>query len=365
MKQIRDLLETMPGNLSTDWQEQFRILKTLLPVDPMLFQDVRHLIIVPDGWLSYVPFDLLSSRTSDAALIEDYDISYLPTAALLRRRLPPERLLRFPCTEELVAFGDPTTANQELVEASGELERQSERPLPFSGQEILNIARLARGRSRLFLQHNDLRNSFLSPASNRAFLLHVSTHAFADADSPENSRLLFSPESSGGDPDYVFLRELYELDLSNVRLATISACDTERGKMVRGEGVQAFSRALLSAGAGSSLTTLWRVDDEQSSEFMKQFYYFLIQEHMPKAEALRLTKLQFLHSNKKLAAPQVWAAFVLNGDGAKSTPFVLSWSEVVLLSVGFVAILVAIAIPISLRYRGRINREHSSRAVVT
>ena len=365
MKQIRDLLEAMPSNLSTSWQEQFMILKTLLPDDPTIFQDVRHLIVIPDGWISYVPFDLLAKRNSDAALIEDYDISYLPTAALLHRRLPPERLLRFPWTEEFVGFGDPTMASEQMAETSGEPERQSERPLPFSGPEILNIARLAHGRSRLFLQDNDVRKSFLSPAANRAFLLHVSTHAFADADSPEDSRLLFSPESSGGDPDYVFLRELYELDLSNVRLATISACDTERGKIVRGEGVQAFSRALLSAGASSSLTTLWRVDDEQSSEFMKQFYYFLIHDHMPKAEALRLTKLQFLHSNRKLAAPQLWAAFVLNGDGATSTPFVLSWSEVALLSVGFVAVLVAIAVPILLRCRRRVNREHSSRAVVT
>jgi CHAT domain-containing protein/Flp pilus assembly protein TadD len=364
MKQIRDLVERMPGNLSADWQEQFRILKTLLPDDPTVFRDVRHLIIVPDGWISYVPFDLLAARNADAALIEDYDISYLPTAVLLRRLQPSERLLRFPWTEELVGFGDPTMASEEMAETSGEPERQSDRPLRFSGQEILNIARLARGRSRLFLQHNDVRKSFLSPAANRAFLLHVSTHAFADADNPENSRLLFSPEGSGGDPDYVFLRELYELDLSNVRLATISACDTERGKIVRGEGVQAFSRALLSAGAASSLTTLWPVDDEQSSEFMKQFYYFLIHEHMPKAEALRVTKLQFFHSNEKLAAPRLWAAFILNGDGATSIPFVLSWSEVVVLSVGFV-IVVAIAAPILLRCRRRVNREHGSCALVS
>jgi CHAT domain-containing protein len=70
-----------------------------------------------------------------------------------------------------------------------------------------------------------------------------------------------------GHPDYLFLRELYDLNLNGVRLATISACDTERGKIIRGEGVQAFSRALLSAGAASSLTTLWRVDDELTAEF--------------------------------------------------------------------------------------------------
>ncbi len=119
----------------------------------------------------------------------------------------------------------------------------------------------------------------------------------------------------------MFLRELYELNLrEGVRLATISACETERGKMIRGEGVQAFSRALLSAGAASSLTTLWRVNDELTAEFMKQFYYQALTKHKPKAEALRLAKLECLRSHTKLSDPSLWAAFVLNGDGGMPLP---------------------------------------------
>ena len=171
---------------------------------------------------------------------------------------------------------------------------ESTQALPFSSQEILDIATLVRGEKQVFLRENDLKKYFLSSTSNTAFLLHVSTHAFADADNPENSRLLFSPEAANMGSDYVFLRELYDLDLSHVNLAVISACDTERGKMVRGEGVQAFSRALLSAGAASSVTALWRVDDEITAEFMKQFYFLALSEHKPKAEALRLQKLRIL-----------------------------------------------------------------------
>jgi CHAT domain-containing protein len=115
-----------------------------------------------------------------------------------------------------------------------------------------------------------------------------------------------------------------------VSLATLSACDTEAGRLVPGEGVQAFSRALLAAGSQSSLTTLWRVPDQTTAEFMRHFYFFLLQRRLSKAEALRQAKLRFLHSGTFLADPRYWAAFVLNGNGSESMPRFVSWSVLVL-----------------------------------
>ena len=134
--------------------------------------------------------------------------------------------------------------------------------------------------------------------------------------------------------------------------------------MIRGEGVQAFSRALLSAGAASSLTTLWRVDDELTSEFMKRFYYQALTKNKPKAEALRLAKLECLRSHSRLSDPSLWAAFVLTGDGATSLPSVLSWPEFVLIIAGFstAALLGVVQI---LRSRSRIHGEQSARGIVT
>jgi CHAT domain-containing protein len=365
MEQIRGFLVGMPGTLTGDWRQQIRVFDALLPSDKSFLQGIRHLLIVPDGWISYVPFDLLhAGKNSPSVLIEGYDISYMPTAAILHRPQPREKLFRFPWTRELAGFGDPTIVSEGLSESAGELENRGTQRLRFSAQEILSIADFAHGRSRVFLQQNDLKKFFVSSGVNNTFLLHVSTHAFADGDSPENSRLLFSPESPESGPDYVFLRELYELDLSNVRLATISACDSERGKIIRGEGVQAFSRALLSAGAASSLTTLWRVDDELTAEFMKQFYFQAVREHKPKAEALRLAKLKFLKSNSQLGDPRLWAAFVLTGDGATPLPWVLSWKQLVSLVCALLAALLT-AVSIRLLSRSRVDREHGSCVVIT
>ena len=58
---------------------------------------------------------------------------------------------------------------------------------------------------------------------------------------------------------------------------------------------------------------------------MQHFYFYLLKKHQSKAEALRLTKLDFLHSGTELSHPRYWAAFVLNGDGAEPVPRFISW----------------------------------------
>ena len=349
MSDIRAFLDGMPNVLGDDWRERSTVLSALFPANTSFLRGIRHLMIVPDGWISYVPFDLVPATDSRSVLIEQFDVSYLPTAAILTRERTREKLVQAPWTQELIAFGDPSADSSQPSGDADELDRAGTQRLPYSSQEISAIAGLARGRTELFLRENDLKTNFLAAAPKAAFVLHVSTHAFADGNNPENSRLLFSPSVRNGSPEYVFLRELYDMELSHVRLATISACDTEKGKIIRGEGVQAFSRALLSAGASSSLTTLWRVDDEPAAEFMKQFYHYVLHERKPKAEALRLVKLKLLQSNTKLAYPRLWAAFVLNGDGATPLPRVLSWSEITVL----VAVLAGVATLLKILWRQR------------
>ena len=172
------------------------------------------------------------------------------------------------------------------------------------------------GKVRRFSGANDRKSAFQSSVPSNVPLLHISTHAVADYERPELSRLLFSPPNSESASDFLFLKELYSTDLRGLDMAVLSACDTERATIIRGEGLQGFSRALLAAGSRTAVTTLWRVDDEATAEFMKQFYFFLLQKGMPKSQALRMAKLKFLRSNSRLSEPRYWAAFVLNGDGS-------------------------------------------------
>lgn len=295
-------------------------------IPPLSRRGIRHLLLIPEGALARIPFEILSPDGA-TLLVERFDISYLPAAALLLRHPPhPRRSWAFPWERQLIVFAAPR------VERAGHIAREDpfagahlEVPLPASAAEAEAIARASRGRSRLHLDSDDLKAHLQRGEAAGVPLLHLATHASADLQNPERSRILFSPARPGELADYLFLKEVYSLPLEGVDLATLSACETERGKSVRGEGVQAFSRALLAAGAQAAVTTLWRVGDEPARELMQQFYHELNQ-GVPKAEALQAAKLRLLRSGSLLGHPRFWAPFILTGDGLRPIPRVVPWS---------------------------------------
>ena len=327
LAEISALLNEASAGTTDGWKEPAATIGArLLGGIPALGRpDAAHLIVVPDGVLGGIPFELLDAGTG-SPIVERFDVSYLPSAAvLLRGSSGRSRFWAPPWRRQLVSFAAPLVqpASHGAAMELGGAELSS--PLPASGEEARAIARSCPGRAQLFLGEANLKRHLVEGAASGVPLLHLATHAVADMDSPERSRILFSPDRAQEGGDYLFLKEVYDLDLRGVDLATLSACETERGKLVRGEGPSAFSRALLSAGARAAVTTLWRVADEPARDFMAQLY-FELNRGRPKAEALRLAKLRFLRSGTELRHPRYWAAFVLTGDGQTPIPQVLSWS---------------------------------------
>jgi CHAT domain-containing protein len=91
----------------------------------------------------------------------------------------------------------------------------------------------------------------------------------------------------------------------------LSACMTNVGLQRAGQGIHSLQSAIDSAGARSSITSLWRMDDAASTRLMTEFYRLLWKEKQPKAEALWRAK-QILR--KAGSQTRDWAAWVLVGD---------------------------------------------------
>ncbi|HEX4801875.1 MAG TPA: CHAT domain-containing tetratricopeptide repeat protein, partial [Myxococcaceae bacterium] len=345
LDEISDLVRELSNSSGEGWKNYSQHLGKLLlsGIEPLSRPGLQHLLIVPDGVLMSVPFEVLEAGADRRLLVERFDVSYLPTVSALWRTAPASggRWL-VPWGRRLVAFGDPIVSSRlgpNLADVFPEEELRER--LPASAQEVQAIALMSGGRSEIHLGADDLKKYLMQGNAKGVPLLHLSSHATADLASPERSRILFSSGNKDGRPDYLFLRELYDLDLRGVELVTLSACDTERGKILRAEGVQGFSRALLSAGSLAAVTTLWRVADQPTSELMKQFYY-AIGQGRTKAQALRLAKLKFLQSGSDLAHPRHWAAFVLNGDGLRPVTKAFPWS-IVLAPIASALLLVGLA----------------------
>lgn len=101
-------------------------------------------------------------------------------------------------------------------------------------------------------------------------------------------------------------QEISLLDLRNVDLVVLSACETALGQM-GGDGVFGLQRGFKKAGAHSLLMSLWKVEDQATRQLMTDFYRYWLG-GKSKREALRMAQ-DNLRSQSFLSDD--WAAFIL------------------------------------------------------
>ena len=110
--------------------------------------------------------------------------------------------------------------------------------------------------------------------------------------------------------------EIRKLDLSGAELISLSACETGLGLAFAGDGVHALMRALIEAGARRTITSLWQVPSQPTSDLFIRFYDRLL--HPKKAalaaDALRASKLKAIEGARASGIENsafLWAGFVL------------------------------------------------------
>ena len=98
-------------------------------------------------------------------------------------------------------------------------------------------------------------------------------------------------------------------------LAVLSAAETGKGKIVKGEGIVGLTRAFMFAGAPRVICSLWKVDDEATQALMIKFYeLWNPKEGQGLGAAAALKEAQaFIRGQDKWKHPYYWAAWVLWG----------------------------------------------------
>ena len=97
----------------------------------------------------------------------------------------------------------------------------------------------------------------------RAVLL--ACHGLLDVEWPTLCSLALTPGS--GEDGFLTAAEVMRLSM-HTDLAVLSACQTGKGRFVRGEGVMSLARAFMHAGAPRVIVSLWEVDDQATSFLM-------------------------------------------------------------------------------------------------
>lgn len=299
--------------------------KVWLPVQRELPAGTEEVILAPDGELNALSFATLLNEEGEF-LGEKLRLSYVASG---RDLLAPASGLQ---RKSMVMICNPdfgqASPNQSYFE-----------PLPGTAREAALLEPLAKaaGLTVTTVTQRKATEEYVRNMPSPG-ILHLATHGFL---LPEGSYQGLVALRRGGlalvgaqstlehwargdypDPQHdgiLNAEEIATVALNNTWLVTLSACDTATGKTIEGEGVLGLRRGFAQAGAQNLLLTLWPIADQETADFMKDFYSRALRSGSAR-NALAQTQREWLRrlrqSGSAVRAARLAGPFVLNFKGS-------------------------------------------------
>ena len=289
--------------------------------------DLKRLFVSPDGSLNSLSwYSLPSWKTDDQRFLgEVLTVNQFASADLF---MASRNRTTVPTTE-LALFGDVDYGN-------GKSNQVYWNPLSNTGKEIDLLQRQLtkfHGEDRsLILKGSNATKSAAIDALKRCGQIHFATHgAFMEDASTQRSRfsvleanqlldssLIFAGanDDTTGFDSVLTAEEIRGLDLQQLKLLVLSACETGLGHSQAGQGNAGLTGAFHAAGTHAIVATLWEIPDEASQLLMGYFYQHLLDNGEPfdVAESLAFAQLQLRTRHPKYTDPWYWAAWFVVGS---------------------------------------------------
>lgn len=290
-------------------------------LEPALKKEgVERLVLIPDGMLNYVPFEVLLTEKPDYQTIDFKALPYLikkqtisyhysSTLKLFSRSSVKTngKMLAMASSYDKEAF-----INAKGFSARDYRIRTSVDDLPGAKREVKYLSETFAGKF-LYGKKSNEENFKLYSKKNPYSVIHLAMHGIVDSKQPEYSSLVFTHSDNKEEDDLLHAYELNLLEI-NTDLVVLSACETGFGKYERGEGVVSLGRGFMYSGAPSLVMTLWPINDKATSVLISAFYNELAMGY-GKDVAMRNAKMIYLEGAKNITAhPFFWASFINLGD---------------------------------------------------
>jgi CHAT domain-containing protein/tetratricopeptide (TPR) repeat protein len=333
----------------------------------------KHLLLVPSGPLTALPFQVLvTAPPADAANLAKVSwlgvrqpMTVLPSVASLRALRSLARSSG--ATRPFIGFGNPLLEGNPAVAWQTALARQSrdyqrcgpsrvqqvaalpegrgaikalarggladvaqikqQVPLPETAIELCAIAEtlgVPASEIRLGASATETELKALSSAGRLADyrVVHFATHGALSGEVGGSSEpgLILTPPGKATDADdgYLTASEIAQMKL-DADWVILSACNTAGGGEQGGEALSGLARAFFYAGARALLVSHWAVDSAATVRLITEAFAQLQRDpKIGRAEAMRRSAIALISSGEPLAAhPAYWAPFVVVGEGAR------------------------------------------------
>ena len=335
----------------------------------------KHLLIVPSGPLTQLPFQVLVSEKPDdkltgseayrraAWLSRSSAITVLPAVSSLKALRQYAKTSR--ATKQLIGFGNPlldgpddgyrsraklaqdrqqcpkiawrrvaglfgvrggvrTVAQRGgLVEVS---DIRGQEPLPETADELCSVARDLRVPDNDILLGGRATEREIKALSENGSLaayriVHFATHGVLAGEltpGAEPGLILTPPDMATAEDDgYLSASEIAGLKL-DADWVILSACNTAAGGSDKAEALSGLARAFFYAGARALLVSHWAVYSDSTVKLItKALSTMAADSKVGRSEALRRSMLALIDKGEpKQAHPSYWAPFVVVGEGA-------------------------------------------------
>lgn len=335
-EKIRDLRRSL-SNVTFIMQQEQEAYQTFCASAHWLYKNIleddllkgkKHLIIVPDRGLHYVPFEVLLTQAVNHKgidyqtlpyLIQEYAIHYEYSAAIMVHNQQKVNTSNGKILGFAANYGSqfdyqkfPLALKKERSAEETYL-HNSAAPIPGTRTELEQIQ--ARFKGDFYTQAAANERNFKQQLKHKNYsVVHLAMHGVVDYNHPAYSALLFTENLDSLEDNLLYAYETQHLNGSHANLVVLSACKTGYGRYAQGEGIISLGRSFMYAGIPSVVMTLWELNDETSVEVIQSFYTGLAN-GLTKDQAMQQAKIQYLQQNKGFTAhPFFWASLICIGD---------------------------------------------------
>jgi CHAT domain-containing protein len=282
------------SNIQAESQQLYQWL--IKPLEPSLNQqpNIKTLVFTLDGELRNIPMGVLYDKTTNEYLAQkNYAIALLPNSQLFN--LNPQ-----PLGKAKVLAAGISEKQENIPEITGTFNQ-------LNIDELQQIAKLVP--SKLLINQQFTQENLSKQIRTGEFsIIHIATHGNFSSNPEETYLLAYKQLIKARDLDNL-LRD-NQINSNTIKLLILSACKTAEGD---NRAVLGLAGLAIRAGANSTLSTLWQVNDDSSAKLMVQFYTELKKDGVTKAEALHRAQ-KALMAQPEYQNPYYWASYTLVGN---------------------------------------------------